>query len=255
MISQHTAFQQPPDKNISIWRYMNLSNFVWMLQNEGLYFCRCDLLGDPYEGHYTQPVAASEADFVGTMLAIPEFNRIPDAEEIARDHFKVQLLDLPKKLKSEFFVSCWHMNDEESQAMWKLYTSHNESICVRSTYQTLADALPAECMLGQVKYIDYRRDRFDTGNALNYIVHKRKSFEHEREARSVVWKRDGATLPFESVGAEGLVVPVNIGELVKEIFVSPGSKPMLREIVEKLATKYGLTVPVKQSAVDNPPGY
>jgi hypothetical protein len=233
---------------------MNLSNFVWMLQNESLYFCRCDLLGDPYEGHYTQPVAASEEDYIRIMLANPQFSQLPNAEKMARDNFKA-LLDLPKKMKSEFFVSCWHMNDEESQAMWKLYTSHDESICVRSTYQTLAEELPDACMLGQVKYIDYRRDSFELGNALNYIVHKRKSFEHEREARSVVWNHGASNLPFKSVGGEGLVVPVNIGALVKEIFVSPGSKTMLREIVEGLATKYGLTVPVKQSTVNDPPGF
>jgi hypothetical protein len=254
MISEHPAFQHPADKNISIWRYMNLSNFVWMLQNESLYFCRCDLLGDPYEGHYTQPVAASEADYVRIMLASPQFSQLSNAEQLARDNFKA-LLEMPKKVRSEFYVSCWHMNDEESQAMWKLYTSHDESICVRSTYQTLAEALPDACMLGLVKYIDYRRDSFDFGNALNFIVHKRKSFEHEREARSVVWKQKGSNLPFKSIGAGGLAVPVNIGGLIKEIFVSPGSKTMLREIVEGLATKYGLTVPVKQSAVNDPPGY
>jgi len=88
MISEHPAFQHPADKNISIWRYMNLSNFVWMLQNESLYFRRCDLLGGPYEGHYTQPVAASEADYVRIMLTSPQFSQLPNAEQLARDNFK-----------------------------------------------------------------------------------------------------------------------------------------------------------------------
>jgi hypothetical protein len=67
---------------------MNLSNFVWMLQNESLYFRRCDLLGGPYEGHYTQPVAASEADYVRIMLTSPQFSQLPNAEQLARDNFK-----------------------------------------------------------------------------------------------------------------------------------------------------------------------
>jgi len=185
MISEHVLFQHPPDKSIPIWRYMNLSSFVWMLQAESLYFCRCDLLEDPYEGYHTQAVAASEAEFIALMLASPAFAKLPDAEKLARDNFKT-LLGLPKQIRKEMYVSCWHMNDEESWAMWKLYTSHDESICIRSTYQTLAELLPDACLLGQVKYIDYRRDSFDIGNLLNHIVHKRKSFEHEREARAVV---------------------------------------------------------------------
>jgi hypothetical protein len=51
------------------------------------------------------------------------------------------------------------------------------------------------------------------------------------------------------------VVPVDIGALVKEIFVSPDSKPMLREIVQGLATTYGVNAPVKQSGVNSPPSY
>jgi hypothetical protein len=254
MISEHVLFQHPPDKSIPIWRYMNLSSFVWMLQAESLYFCRCDLLEDPYEGYHTQAVAASEAEFIALMLASPAFAKLPDAEKLARDNFKT-LLGLPKQIRKEMYVSCWHMNDEESWAMWKLYTSHDESICIRSTYQTLAELLPDACLLGQVKYIDYRRDSFDIGNLLNHIVHKRKSFEHEREARAVVWNHRGAKLPFDSVEGRGLIVPVDIRTLIKEIFVSPGSKVMLRQIIEGLASKYGIAVPVRQSTVNDPPDY
>src|SRR4029078_7222575 len=96
------------------------------------------------------------------------------------------LIELPEKSRKEMFVNCWHMNEAESSAMWKLHTSQDESICLRSTYEPLADLLPHECMLGQVKDINDMTDTIDMGNMLNYIVHKRKSFEHEREVRAVV---------------------------------------------------------------------
>jgi hypothetical protein len=254
MIAEHPVFQPPADQNISVWRYMNLSKFVWMLQHEALYFCRCDLLGDPYEGHYPKTLADGEDEFVRSMLANAQFGQIPNAEDVARSAFKA-MLEQPKKIKEEMFVSCWHMNEEESSAMWKLYTSHDESICIRSTYQTLADGLPDACHLGQVKYIDYRRDRFEAGNLLNYIIHKRKSFEHEHEVRAVVWKFAGSDLPFEAVGSQGLVIPVNIQTLVHEIFVSPDSKPVFREIVQGLAARYGVTAQVKQSGANDPPDF
>jgi hypothetical protein len=211
-----------------------------------------DLLGDPYEGHYTRALIDGEAEHIRAMLRNPAIAELPNAEAQVRAAFDA-MREFPKRIRAEMFVSCWHMNEEESWAMWKLYTSHDESICVRSTYQTLAEALPDVCYLGQIKYIDYRHDFFDPGNLLNYIIHKRKSFEHEHEARAVISKTPDLSL--ETIGNEGLVVPINIRALVKEIFVSPASKPMLREIVEGLATKYGVTAPVRQSSVNDPPGY
>ena len=57
MIAVHESFPAPLDQTVSLWRYMNLSKFVWMLQKKALYFCRCDLLGDPYEGYYPKTLA------------------------------------------------------------------------------------------------------------------------------------------------------------------------------------------------------
>jgi hypothetical protein len=144
------------------------------------------------------------------------------------------------------------MNEEESPAMWKLYTSQNESICVRSTYKRLAALLPPESMFGCVRYIDYARDRFNTNEVLNYIVHKRKSFEHEREIRAVIYDNN---IKFERVEAKALIVPIDIGNLVEEIFVSPTSQASLSEVVTGLAEKYGLKAPVRQSQVNDPPAY
>lgn len=226
-----------------------------MLQHDALYFSRCDLLGDPYEGYHPKALADGEDAFVAMIKEKSDVGDLVDAEVAARQAYK-QLLELPKRIRTEMFVSCWHMNEEESWAMWKLYTSHDKSICIRSTYQSLGNVLPSECYWGRVKYIDYRHDNFDVGNLLNYIIHKRKSFEHEREARAVIWKPAGATdKPFRDVAGEGLVVPVDLTKLINEIFVSPNSKLMLRDLVEGLVQKYGLNVQVNQSSVNDPPPY
>ncbi len=36
-------------KNGKLWRYMDFSKFVWLLQNKALWLARSDLLGDPWE--------------------------------------------------------------------------------------------------------------------------------------------------------------------------------------------------------------
>src|SRR5262245_61926723 len=208
MFSAHPAFSQPSDNSISVWRYMDLSKFIWMIQRNALYFRRSDLMGDPFEGHYTKAIADQEEEYIRTLESNTAVMSVPYAIDTAREVFRANTINLPKQLKEKYFVNCWHMNEEESAAMWKLYTSQNESICIRSKYKTLGGLLPEESLFGIVQYIDYRKDRFDTNDLWNYIIHKRKSFEHEREIRAAIFYNE--TCPFESVGGRGLVVPIDI---------------------------------------------
>jgi hypothetical protein len=252
-----TVFIQPPDQGISVWRYMDLSKFIWMIQRNALFFCRSDSLGDQFEGHYTKVIADQEEEYIKTLQANTQFAAIPAAVhpvEIAREAFRLTTIELPNQLKQKYFVSCWHMNEEESPAMWKLYTSQNESMCIRSKYKTFASLLPEESLLGCVRYIDYRRESFDTKETWNYIVHKRKSFEHEREIRAVIYY-DSETCRFELVGDRGLIVPINMAALIKEIIVSPTSKSPLLDVVVGLAEKYGLNAPVLRSRVNDEPAW
>ena len=86
-------------------------------------------------------------------------------------------------------------------------------------------------------------------------MHKRHSFQQEREARAVVWRNGGSEKTFEIIDGKGLLVPIQTSELIEEIFVSPDSDPILREIVERLARDYGVNAPVRQSEVNAAPTY
>ncbi len=77
------------------------------------------------------------------------------------------------------------MNEHESAAMWKLYAQTNEAVAIQSTYQKLASCLPENVFVGVVHYIDYETQWLPEGNAMWPFVHKRKSFEHERELRAL----------------------------------------------------------------------
>ena len=82
MISQHESFPQPEDLSISIWRYMDLDKFAWMLQRGALYFAQGDLLqrDDPYEGYVTKTMATERdqelVDLSGKTLSIRPTRRI-----------------------------------------------------------------------------------------------------------------------------------------------------------------------------------
>jgi hypothetical protein len=86
-----------------------------------------------------------------------------------------------------------------------------------------------------------------------YIVHKRKSFEHEQEFRAVVYCNE--TCAFDRVGQKGLLVPIDIAKLIEEIFVSPTSQSPLLEVVAGLTKKYGLKATVLRSRVNDEPAW
>jgi hypothetical protein len=152
------------------------------------------------------------------------------------------------------FVNCWHMNERESIYMWKFYGAHRESIGVQSTYRKLAYLLPHDAFVGAVKYIDYDTDYIDVTFAFNYIMHKRKSFEHERELRAVIWP-PSVKKPFDSMDGQGLIVPIDPNKLIENIFVSPDSEHILQDVILQLARTYGVSASVHKSDVNAAPTY
>jgi hypothetical protein len=152
------------------------------------------------------------------------------------------------------FVNCWHTSRHESAAMWKLYTSENHSICVRSDYQTLWDCLPSvECYLGEVRYIDYDNEFFDVGNVFNHVLHKRASFSHEQEVRAVVMDPAGFNKLADM--RRQIVVNVDLKALIQDVYVGPTAPALLLEVVQKLLDQAGFKIKVKQSGLNAPPAY
>jgi hypothetical protein len=233
---------------------MDFTKFVWMLHRSALYFAQADKSGDPYEGHYTRPMVASMDAYVDHVLGIIQAQGGTITEK-GRENMAIHLRRR-NQLQAQFFLNCWHMNEDEALAMWKLYTSHGDAVCVRSTYKDLAQHLPEQCFLGCVTYLDYRTQHFDLTNMLSQIVHKRESFEHERELRAVLWDHGNPPLTFEHANGEaGRIVPINLAKIIKDVLVSPNANPPLHEVVEAVTRKYGLEVPVRQSDANAGPPY
>jgi hypothetical protein len=248
---QHESFNRPDNPDVKIWRYMNLAKFLWMLQHAALYFSRSDHLGDPFEGHYTLANSREEDEFVATQMKDPEFAKF--GEERHRQNFK-SILSASQYMKTLLFVNCWHMNEHESLAMWKLYATHQDSVCIQSRCSRLVQLLPGDAFVGTVKYIDYNSQRIDWGNALEYIAHKRLSFYHERELRAVLWKAS-MTRKYKKVGEVGLIVPADVNYLIENIYVNPNADGLLVDVLEGLRSSYGLTAPILKSDVNAGPTY
>ena len=229
--------------------------------SKSLYFSRSDLLGDPFEGSY------------------PEFNK---EFRVQRDKmFLEQLLgdrvttdsvntflesqsNLNKFLAKCMCVNCWHINEDESFAMWSIYAKDNKGIAIQSTYKQLRTSLPPSILIGKVTYIDYQKEHISEFRVFDPIMHKRKSFMFENELRAVK-SILGAFLPtiteslveVPSVGPDikGVSIPVDIDKLISSIYVAPNSEDWFFDVVSEVTKQYSLTINVCKSPLDKEPYY
>lgn len=245
-MSEHGVFEAPPDVNTKIWRYMDFTKFVSLLDKESLFFIRSDCLNDPFEGTY--PLK---------NIQDPQLRSV-DSKDITENR---------KKMRKYTLVNCWHMNENESAAMWNIYTKNLNGIAIRSTFDRLrtsfskssddtSESSDYTVYIGTVKYIDFLKERLPELNMLYPYVHKRDSFKHEHELRAVImdWKREFQPEIRESTLEKGEYIKVDIHRLIERIFVSPNSERWYIDLVESLLDKkYGLSIKVETSCLSERP--
>jgi hypothetical protein len=90
MYKEETQFHTPENETI-IWRYLDFEKFVDLITSKKLFMCRSDKFEDPFEG----------------MLKLKDTNQ--------------SQFDLNTLTKKFYFINCWHINDIQSAAMWKIF--------------------------------------------------------------------------------------------------------------------------------------
>ena len=226
MHKAHPTFVQPKREGIKVWRYMDFTKLVSLIDSGCLFFTRGDKFDDPFEGSW------------------PEKN-VLERQKISDKALKEMTEKIPKKRLSfegwnksslmYYAANCWHMNEHESEAMWKLYAKNDAGIAVQSTYKKFEKAIAHEknMRIDIVKYIDYETDSIDSADALSASFHKRKSFEHEREVRAVVVQPFTQGFGFyQEIAEGGLNIKVNIEALIEHIYVAPNSPTWFADLVK-----------------------
>ena len=241
---------QPANPEAVIWRYMDLSKFLDLLRTSSLFLAPAIKLSDPFEGS------------VPKLQSIDLIKKLTEHPDV-RAEFEKNLTDGPWKdfeswlamvekmaevgrgLPHLTYISCWHMAEIEFFAMWKLYSSSSDSICIRSTYDRLQRLLPDEVFLGKVSY-DFELG-VNVGNALTRFFKKRASFAYEQEIRAVfMGMGESAQSRLEKGGA---VFSVDLNELIEAVYVNPDAPAWFYEVERDVCEKYRLVKEVKQSAL------
>lgn len=258
MLGQHPSFKHPSNKDIPLWRYMDMAKFVSLIQEKALYFAKISEMNDPFEG--STVIASLAAKYTIDNINIGPQNPVyigKSIEEISG--YLSNHIPAFREMRKKIYANCWHMNEHESAAMWGLYSKNNEFICIKTSFNKLATQLPPWCFGGIVKYIDYKTEEFSFDNGFNLVLHKRKSFEHEREFRAVVWtdlaERDSQSEIASCLKDGGVKIKIDLSFLIDKVYVNPNLPAWFFSVIEKLIENYNILINVLQSSLSETPIY
>jgi len=219
----------PEDPNTIVWKYLDLSKFLDLLMSQKLFMSRSDKFEDQYEGTFSEPTFE---EIRKLSIDNPDF------------------LNYYKSHSEKVAISSWHINEYESFAMWQIFTQNSEGLAIQSTIGRLQNALQPETNfdqhIGEVNYIDYKKEYIPFDDMFFPFLFKRKSFQYEREVRIITDTGENKiTLN------EGLKINVDISQLIEKIYIHPKSENWYKNLVIQLVKQLGFDFTIEKSDLES----
>jgi hypothetical protein len=219
----------PEDPDTIVWKYLDLSKFLDLLLSRKLFMSRSDKFEDQYEGTFSEP---TYEEIKKLAINNPEF------------------LNYYKTHREKVAISSWHINEYESFAMWQIFTQNSEGLAIQSTIGRLQKALEPEKNLkqyiGQVNYIDYKKEYIPFDDMFFPFLFKRKSFQYEREVRII-----SDTSDTKININDGIKINVDISQLIDKIYIHPKSENWYKNLVIQLVSKLGFDIEIEKSDLES----
>jgi hypothetical protein len=238
MYVAYPVLVQPPD-DVPLWRYTTLTSFLSLLLQRSLFFATLDSFEDPFEG-------------VPPPAVLDELRRASDGGVGNASRRLAAWKDMIERGRASICVSSWHMNDQESEAMWKLYGRHEDGLAIVSTLAAIKHAFRDHEVTGGL--VDYSGCEFEAGTTgqtlLRWATTKRPSYKCENEFRLLARRDLPGTRPRDHRdGSAGLEVPVDPDALIGEVVLSPRMERWQRELFQHLTQRLGFQRPVRESSL------
>lgn len=232
--------------NTVLTRYISFVKLISMLE-QGFFIPKTNLFIDDWEG------------------SLHLFNGEEDS---------FQTKERLRSARDWIYVSCWHLDEPESHAMWNSYGQTNDSLAIQTTHQDfkLAYHHSKTNMLAYFDKVRYQEpdsaqrlynnqpvrrwynDEFPVSDPIfSYLplqlYHKHKAFSFENEARLVLVDND-ATLENNNKKL-GLHLSIQDSrEMIKKIILHPNSSAWFEDTVRKLINDtYKLDIPIWKSSL------
>jgi hypothetical protein len=260
----HPVFHRPP-ASTRLWRYLDFTKFVALLEDRSLFLAPADRFEDRFEGS----VSAATVELRERLRLLAD-SADPQQRQVQLKNIEKTLDDAARYRREQAaftYISCWHASDDESAGMWAQYTPTGHGVAVQTTLDRLEAVMPTEgpaegstlLYVGLVTYIDYRTGVVPEANSFAPYIHKRMSFAHEHELR-IVSQLFPYTDDFDDDGRRlmsnpepGLAVPIDLDRLIANIYLRPNTPSWVRRLVETQARRAGVLAPIIVSDLDRDP--
>jgi len=258
--------------NTKLWRYLSLDKLVNLLSTSALFFAPLSFFvkTDPFEGYLPAVAMNGLAELCRRPIRDLE-SFVPTLEDHckrakreltsdAREMLQHKLEDLrttPKRFFQAIMqcqtVNCWHANDGESEAMWRLYADNGKAVAIETTVDTLKESIQSQesehsVHIYPVKYLDFADENLKPsdcaveGHLMTPLL-KRLSYRHENEVRAFIGRVPKDLLEsgkIECWQPAPVKLPVDVKALVKRVHVSPYSTDPFESSVTKICELLGL---------------
>lgn len=245
--------------DIPIWRYMDFSKYMDILENSCLFFSTINGFEDRLEGFnnaliegisYKLDTSGGTARLISTKEQLTHPVEIDNAVRI-----KTFLKVTEANYKASIGVSCWRIDPFESHSMWKSYVKSNEGVAIKSSVRLIKDSVQLKHLQNlkaiKIQYTDYDTEVIDMIKSVGVSVyHKSKYFEYEKELR-FIFNEIISENPYncKSMSEPGINIPINTNKFINEVIVSPYAPIWFFSLVNKISRHYGLSVPVTMSGI------
>lgn len=226
-----------------IWRYMKLNRFLEMLETKSIHFASADQFKDPFEG----------------AVAVQSFEFPIDPRYAEFDAAEKAFAELKKLTK----INCWHIENYESDAMWKLYSDLGKGVAIATTLEKLDVSLEPyrikpeygieDIWAGNVTYVDLLKERLKVSMLERYF-YKHKAFSWEKEFRLAISVRIAHEFGVDTP-KEGVFVNADIVSLIDEIHLGPSLSEKERNSVVEACELYEFRDRIKISSLLGRPRY
>ena len=229
MYLNNSNIKLPNDTDTVVWKYLDLSKFLDLLLSQKLFMSRSDKFEDQYEGTFSEPT-------------------FEEIKKLATDN--PDFLNYYKTHREKVAISSWHINEYESFAMWQIFTQNSEGLAIQSTIGRLQKALDPEQnisqYIGEVNYIDYKKEYIPFDDLFFPFLFKRKSFQYEREVR-IISDISESKIKIN----DGLKINVDIDQLIEKIYIHPKSENWYKKLVIQLVSELGFNFEIEKSDLES----
>ena len=232
------------DWDASLWRYFRPERFINALETRTMYFAAASQFDDEFEG--------------AVAVQVDEGPNDPRYSEMERT--EMAFFELKRLTK----ISCWHVAEYESDAMWKLYAGQNKGVAVCTTPERIRGAfkpfrLRPDCGVedmwaGPVTYMDLTKVRMTNIGMLQRFFYKHRAFESEREFRLVISLRMAEEFGVK-VPEHGISVEVDLDRLVNRIVLGSTTSTEQRKQIVRGVEHAGLGGRLERSTLLGRPRY